>query len=228
MSLVFGAAATDEVALAAGLNNQHTFTILMWHYPTTRTNGRYFSYKGASADKGVFWSNVGNGPHLGVARATLAASAESSKTYTLNQWWYNAFTYDESDGPRIFSGDLATLASEDSSVATFPVVGTGASSDDSGAGWRFGGAAVLSRAYQGRIAIFAHYRRRFSLAEIIASQFLPRTDADCDIFIEAGWNGTGTQPNWTTLGAGINGTVAGATVGPHVPLASPFGREAVA
>lgn len=217
MALTFGAVNTDRVTLAAGLNDLNAFTVLMWHFPTTVTSGRRLW------DKGVDVKGLALTPSLQleqkVGRATTNAFATVSAALATGSWQFAASTFDESDGPRIFTGGLASTASEPAYASR--TVGAGTSSADSGSpfcvGNIEGGGSTFG--YQGRLAVFAHFRRRMSLQEIIAWQYRPYVDADCDIFMQLGWNGTGTQPNLTSLGNGINGTVTGATVGDHVPLA---------
>lgn len=217
MALTFGAATSDRVTLAAGLNDLNAFTVLMWHFPTTVTNGRRLW------DKGVDVKGLALTPSLQleqkVGRATTNAFATVSAALATGSWQFVASTFDESDGPRIFTGGLASTASEPAYASR--TIGAGTSSADSGSPFCVGNieGAGSTFAYQGRIAVFAHFRRRMSLQEIIRWQFQPYTDADCDIFMQLGFNGTGTQPNLTSLGNGINGTVTGATVADHVPLA---------
>ncbi len=223
MALTFGASDSDRVALAAGLDNQHTFTMLFWLYKTTESDFRRVFDKGDAAKALLEWNAAVNDLYFQVKRATTNAVAISTlAALPTNQWTYIAVTFDTTDGPRIFSGSLTSAAAEVSYSSR--TVGSGAGSDDSSFPWYIGqdSSGADASAFRGRIALAAHYRRRFSLAEINAYQFQPRNDADCDIFMHLGFNGTGTQPNLASLSGGINGTVTGATVSGHVPLGSPF------
>lgn len=223
MALTFGAASSDRVVIDAGIDNEHAFTVLMWHYPTTVTAQRRFW------DKGVDIKGLSIDPssrmEMKVGRATTNAFATLSGSLSTGSWQFAACTFDTTDGPRIFTGALDTTASEP--AYSRRDVGAGAASSDSGGPFCIGGIEVGSPiyAFEGRIAIFAHFKRRLTLQEIIAWQFRPFVDADTDIFIELGYNGTGTQPNLTSLGNGIDGTVTGATVGDHVPLPPRFGFD---
>lgn len=225
MSLTFGAASSDRVALAAGLDNQHAFTVLAWIYMTTHTDGRRIWHKGGVNVKTFF---LQFGAALGdfglfVTRATTSADSRSvADVIPVNAWSCVATTYDGSDGPRLFRGGLAQAIAE---VAYGNrVVGVGAEADDSGGPHIIGNRHDFAAAFQGRIARLAHFKRRFTLAEIQRWQFNPFTDADCDLHMELGFAGTGTQPNLTSLGNGINGTVTGAIVSDHVPVA-PIGSQ---
>lgn len=225
MSLLFGANTNDRVLLAAGNDNQHTFTVLQWIYRTADTNFRRLWHKGSPGDAKSFinWSTFANDARFAVKRATTdAAAATAASALPQNQWLFVATTYDATDGPRIFVGTLTTTVAEVSYASR--VVGSGAESSDSDSAWSFGADPTTNGSqFEGRQAIAAHYRRRFSLAELKAYQFTPRNDADCDILLHV--HGTGTQPNLSTLGRGLNGSVTGATVAPHVPLGSPFGAD---
>lgn len=228
MALTFGAATSDRVQLPAGLNNLNAFTVLMWSFCTTHTDLRHLFAKGNVGGRKKAQLNATTTVDFQVTRATTVARAlAADNTNELNKWLCWAFTFDDTDGPRIFKGSLDGSIAEVAYAAVNPVVGAGAVTDDSDNVWFVGNNNALTRAFQGRIAVAAHFRRRMTLGEIRAWQFRPYTDADCDISFHLGFNGTATQPNWTTLGAGINGTVTGATVGAHVPLGPPFGLDAL-
>lgn len=226
MALTFGAATSDRVDLASGLDNVVPETVLLWAYVTTLTNNRTFWNKGASPNnRGPSLDGTAGAVRYYVNRVTTDGDARSATgVVAVNAWALLAFTFDETDGPRIYKGSLDALAVEVSYASR--AVGAGALADDSGQGFRIGNHAAGTLAIQGRIARLARFRRLMTIAEIVRWQFRPYTDADCDIFVELGFNETGTQPNWSTLGAGINGAVTGATVGPHVPLGTPFGVDA--
>lgn len=225
MALTFGAATSDRVTMGAGLNNQHAFTVLAWVYNTTHTDGRRLWMKGGDQIKDLYLSfGAPTGDFsLYVTRAGADADAHStSGVIPLNEWALVAASYDETDGPRLFKGSLTSTIAEVSSYVTL-AVGDGATADDSASPHTIGNrSSTTNQAFQGRIARFAHFKRRLALQEIAAWQFVPFVDADTDIYLELGYTGTGTQPNLTSAGGGINGTVTGATVSDHVPLSPPF------
>lgn len=221
MALTFGAATSDRVDLGAGLPPLAAFTILCWLYPTTRTNGRkVWALRMNDGAYAIYWAFGANGIEAEVPRATVNADRASTETWTMNKWYCLAITYDDTNSVQIFRGDLTTELAEMSYTAG-SITGSGAA--------RIGGTEVSHRignfdvtsAWQGRIARFARWRRRLTLAELVSRQWVTRPDGDCDVFIELGYAGTGTQPNLTSLGNGKNGTVTGATVSDHAPLPLP-------
>lgn len=227
MALTFGAAASDRVTLGAGLDNEQAFTALAWIYKTADTNGTRIWHKGAGNVKDFIlqFGAGGNDFGLVVRRATTNGdSASVTGVLPDNEWSCVACTYDETDGPRLFKGSLTSAIAEVSYATR--IVGSGVTDDDSGSAHIIGNDTTNTRAFPGRIARLAHFRRRMTLQEIIAWQFGAFTDADCDIYLELGYNGTGTQPNLTSLGNGINGIVTGATVADHVPLGLPYTHTA--
>lgn len=217
MALNFGAATTDRVALGSGLDNITAYTLMQWVFPTTRTNGRRWWSKGSSTiHQTAYWSFLSVGIEYDIPRATTAAAARTSNSMALNTWHCVAWTYDETDGPRIFLGTLTSPLVE----ATYALrtVGAGATTVDDGGPFHIGNLNATSVAFRGSIGTQHRWRRRMDLAELAANQFCPAADADCDVAMDFGFNGTGTQANLCNLGNGINGTVTGATVSGHVPL----------
>ena len=65
------------------------------------------------------------------------------------------------------------------------------------------------------------------LAQMQALQFNLHPTTNTLLLSHYGYNGTGTQPDWS--GNGHNGTVTGATVADHVPMppAFPYGDDDV-
>lgn len=224
MALTFGAATSDRVELAAGNDNQNAFTVIGWFYKTADTAGRRLWDKGSGNSKTLFLQfQAADDFGLYVTRAGADADSSSlTGAFPANQWMCIAGTYDGADGPRLFAGSLTATVAE--TAYNFRIVGDGAEADDSGVAHIIGNSNALTQAFPGRIATFAHFRRRLTVQELIRWQFQPYTDADCDIFMELGYAGTGTQPNLVSLGNGLNGTVTGATVADHVPLAPPAAR----
>ncbi len=230
MALKFTNAASNRVVLDAGLDNENTYTVLIWARRTADVTFRSPWAKGGGSATPVrkfldTWASVDQIAFRGSKRTTTNAEAISNTgAFPLNTWMMIACTYDSSDGPRIFTGTLTAEAAEISYASR--TAGSGTEEDDSDQPWLIGQGDNIDQngSFPGEVAIFAHFRRRMTLAEIVAWQFAPYSDADCDIFMELGYNGTGTQPNLTSLGNGINGTVTGATVVDHVPILSAFRR----
>lgn len=222
MALSFGATTNDRVAATGGPAAGQSYTILLWHFPTTVTAGRrWFAFQTPSGLHDVLWSFTASGPFFDVPMASGSASADSSKTYATSKWWMNAFTYSDADGPRIYSGDLATEAAEDP-YNSRSTTGTSIAGDIDSTIANINTGTV---AYQGSIAIFARFNRILTLAEIRRWQYAPFVDADCVQFYELGYDGAGTQKNLANLGTS-DGTVTSATVAAHVPINSWFRQPA--
>ena len=62
-----------------------------------------------------------------------------------------------------------------------------------------------------------------SLAEITQHWMRSQNHANSKVLMHVGYNGTGTQADWS--GHGNSGTVTGATVSAHVPLGPQFGFD---
>jgi hypothetical protein len=219
VALTFGAATTDRVDIALGLGTPSALSILMWVYPTTRTNARRWwaqsGTEGGVYSHNILWNFVGTGIEIEVVRTTSSAIVVTSDTWTLNKWWCLVVTYSEADGIDAYRGDLTTeLAQLTYSTDTTGVGTTKTAAEDRHQISNIG----TNNTFQGRIARAVRWRRRMTLAEAIGQQWITRPDADTDFFFELGYAGTGTQPNLTSLGNGKNGTVTGATVSDHAPL----------
>ncbi len=209
---------------AAALDNLTDFSYIVWFRRTgALAQPKVMMEKGTfggSSRKGLLITN-NDVLKVVVDRADTNAEATSTTDLTLNKWFFVAFTYESSDGPRIFIGDLATLAVEDDGT---PTVGVGAEGDNSADNLEVGASSEGgTRAVPADIAIVAVFNKKLSLGEIHRQQFRPHVTPDSLIFSHLGFNGTGTQPDWS--GNGNSGAVTGATVADHVPLGQPFGFD---
>ncbi len=226
MALLFGAASTDlvEFGSLASLDNLLTFTYITWLYPTTLTVGNRIYSKDAGGDDRAFIEL-----HWGNSDAILASvgwsvgsdeSDSSAGVLTTNAWQCVAVTYDHAGAGnriRIYKGTLSSLLSE---VSYQFNANTGSGThDDSTANLIIGNKTAPRKVFQGRIANACVWNRVLTLGEMIQQQFSPHPTSGCVLFSQLGYNGTGTQPDWS--GNINNGTVTGATVADHVPLA-PF------
>jgi hypothetical protein len=227
MSLLFGAATSDRCEInntSANLDDLTAVTILMWVYPTAATSNRFWFRKdnnpAATNRKSARFPAGGNLNRVEfvVTRATTNASATSAtNSVSTNLWQFFAFTYDETDGPRIFRGTLTSRVVE-LGYSAGPTVGAGATTTDGSTLW-IGNqqAASPSLAFTGRIAAFSYIAKRMTLLELATQQFcFMSAFGDSRVLMQLGYNGTGTQPDWS--GNFNSGTVTGATVAPHVPV----------
>jgi hypothetical protein len=219
MALTFGADTSGRVDIDLGLGTPSALSILMWVYPTTRTNARrWWSQSGTEGgvySHNILWNFVGTGIEIEVVRTTSSAIVVTSDTWTLNQWWCLVVTYSEADGIDAYRGDLTTgLAQLTYSTDTTGVGTTKTAAEDRHQIANIG----TSNVFQGRIARAVRWRRRMTLAEAKAQQYRTLSDADCDFFFELGLDDMGVQQNGTALGAGFDGTITGATLSDHADL----------
>lgn len=119
----------------------------------------------------------------------------------------------------IYLGDLSTVPTE----CTYGTAtdGSGTVTDDSAANLWVGNNPGGTLAWQGRIAGVHFCDRVLTLGEIQRQWMRFDANANSRIISHLGFNGTGTQPDWS--GSGNPGTVTGATVANHVPSGAPFG-----
>jgi len=224
-ALTFGAATSDRVnhGSAASLDNLAALTAMAWVYPTTLTSSRTIisKYRGSSSigwrlalsgtggDISLEWFRTGTDMNYITSDTPLAIT---------NAWYFVAMTADSTVG-HIYTGTLTTPVVESSYGAS--TAGSG-SPDADGARSLFVGnvdATSPTLAFQGRIAWAAVWNRVLTREEIQAQQFKPfcKSSDGCVLFTHLGWAGTGTQPDLS--GSSNNGTVTGATVSDHVPIA---------
>lgn len=229
MSLNFGAATSNRVDISLDAQNDALaagFSILTWVYPTTRTNGRrfwsLFGNDGADYLHSIHWNFDGDGTETVVVRSTTPALLNTSDTWTMNKWWFLAVTYDETDGLDAYRGDLTTLASQ--LTYRTDTTGSGSTRDSGVANHRLANAST-STSFRGLMARFIKINRKLTLQEVISRQFYFLSDADTTAHFELGYNGTGTQPNYSAQGQGASGTVSGATVSVHPRLPFMLGRS---
>lgn len=223
ISLTFGAATSDRVdcGSAATLNNLDPFTWMGAVYPTTLTDTRKISTKGGNKRWEI--SGTAGNIRLRVAQATTAADYTTNTTplATLNKWYFIAVSYNSAGAAgqmiNIYTGDWATAMSE----ATYGVAtdGVGAVTSDAADILMIGNNAGGTLAFQGRIGHFSVYNVELTLAQIEAQRLRQFAAANCRMFHQLGFDGTGTQLDKS--GNANNGTVTGATVSAHHPYLPP-------
>lgn len=230
MALTFGANTSDRVDFGTGtsIDGFTANTFLSWFFPTTISANKRFATKETSAagfEKEWTLRSTGQIDSLynfSGADATARSANSAGNILTVNKWWFVAMTLDQFFGPRLYLGDLSTSAYETAYAAQ--TSGTGTIADDSTANFVLGnGTGTVTFAPIGRIAWFSYHNAQLSLAEIRLQQFRPHVVASTKLFCHLGFNGTGTQPDWS--GNGNAGTVTGATVSAHVPLGPLYGFD---
>lgn len=222
-----GSAKYVSVTAATSINSLTAFTYFAWVYRTgTDTSAPDMFNKGAFPDsRKEFGLNDSAGTLRGVVdRATTDCTASSTTSINTNEWSCVAMTYSEANGIKMFTGTLATAMAEVSYASQ--VTGSGATGDDSANAQEFGGRSTggANANFPGYIAVASICNAEMSLAEIQRQQFRPQITSSCVCYQHLGYNGTGTQADWS--GNLNNGTVTVATITQHVPLTSLFGAAA--
>lgn len=216
---------------ATNINTLATGSFLMWVYPTnTATTARIFA-KSNNVATGWFFSmndTIGNF-RFSMGRSTALTNHVTNSTpfATANKWYCLAVSWDlnGATGQRIniYTGDLTTPLVE----ATYGTAadGSGTQPSDSAVDLAIGNvpSATPNVAFPGYIANTILINRTLSIGELISLQYFPRVVSGTVGYWNLGFNGTGTQTDYS--GAGNPGTVTGATVAPlHVPLGPVFAR----
>jgi hypothetical protein len=211
MSLRYGASTSDRISIAqsATVNNLTAWTNIGWFRPSGFGGGglRMWSKQSTSNQRHAGAVNNGSGTLAHDAQRATDSTAVSTTTLLLDIWQCVAFTYDETDGVRIFIGTHNDPMAE--VVYASRAVGSGATEADSANPLFFGNRDTLASAFLGQIQEQAHYARRMSRDELEAWRRDP-SPVGAAVFIVPGQNGTGTQSDLT--GNGNHGTVTGATV----------------
>lgn len=242
MALSFSGNDGDRVACGsdASLDNLATMTCLAWINTTAFLQSNNWFPKivtkrtdGVSGNwtLGIGNNTFGGAPVLALitdrAYDTTTMVAESvDNTLVAGKWQFVGFT-DGGAGvnPKLLAGDLTTLCVEPSyrAAVTAPA---GALTSDAAANVLIGNRdrATPSDSMSGAIAWAGIYSADLSVAECQAIQFRTAKHLSTNVLnMHLGYNGTGTQPDWS--GSGNNGTVTGATVADHVPLGPQWGFE---
>ena len=216
-----GSSNKTDFGTAASLNSQTAHTTMMWFYANAAgTPTRLWLEKGAYPSRNPNIIFGYNNMFLGfvVDRATT----DSDASVTLTQGWYfGAFTYDETDGARIFLGTVRQDVKE-AGGDYVRNVGAGASVDTSAANFLVGGSVAGSNSVDGSVAFISYYGRRMELAEIVSHQYNPRVGPGCVLFSWLGSNGAGLQRDLS--GRGNHGLNTGASAVSNGPLIFPFPR----
>lgn len=229
MALSLSDGATDLInhGTATALDNMAQATVMMWIFLDNVNNAiRGFAGKTNSGTLTTGWgisrnNTDGTRIDLRVNRATTDQTASSSTgVLQASQWQLVAVTWDITNGgPKIYWGDLDTVVVD---VTNSAADGSGTQDDDSTFDLVIGNILTGgARAIPGDIAWAAVYNRDLSLEEIRFHQYRQRfLSSNCLIFSHYGYNGTGTQTDWS--GNGNGGSVTGATQANHAPLSPPF------
>ncbi len=227
MALLFDAA-TEQVdhGSDASLDNLVPCTYAVWIYPDTiNTSNRKIISKRVNGSNSFEWTvtDVFDGSRPESINAGWAHSggggnsASVANVLTVGAWNFEAVTFDGTNAPRLWHGDLSTIVSEVSYFSqNAPSGGLG---DDSSASFVVGRRGITTN-FLGRIAWLGAWGAELTLGQLKALQFRPRLfEGNCKLFVHYG-------PGAVDLsGLGSNGTITGATVADHVPLGPRFGFD---
>ena len=225
MSLDLAGTTPKVVVGTTPFDNMEIGTMLTWVRPTTATANQIMIDKRDPPTEGyrlfIMWDDGRFGFQLDRNPSDLFAFSSAS-TYTANVWQYLVSTFDMAGAngdQKCFRGLLDTVVSEVSGYDS-QLVGSGAAFTNTGLNQTLGNRDAADLPVQGLMAWAAIYDRQLSLAEIRQQQYNIWTPIDpdnCLGFWNLGFNGTGTQPDWS--GNRNNGTVSGgAAEDNHVPL----------
>lgn len=231
MSLSFTAATTNRVAYGTALGNWTAGSWVFWYYPTTLASfvsivQLYGSSAVPSIIGGVTTSELRMVWRRGAGGSNMTYETNNA-SITTNKWWYVGATVDQSAGAgvkvKFYVGDLSTLAVLKTNGTTTDV--SSGYVTNNGATFYVGDNATDVTPQVMRFACVQFFPSIvLTLAEIQALQFrFGPWRTGVKLFSHLGFNGTGTQPDWS--GNGNAGTVTGAAVAPHVPLRPFFGAD---
>lgn len=226
MALLFDAD-TERVACGsdASLDNIAVVTVMVVFRPSVVTDLQHIMDKGQE-----FFVRIQSDNDITIFREynTVNCNCRSDSNPVTVDVWQIMFGVDGGNGvaPHIYIADLGAELLEVTSYGAQQTPSTTLTSDAANTlHWGYNPLAE-SRSYSGDIARGMIFAEALSLGQCrsIYNRVLTGLAHNCRIWTELGYNGTGTQPDWS--GNGNSGTVTGATVVPHAPLGPPFGFDA--
>lgn len=232
MALAFTDGSTNNIdhGSATPLDTLTTWTAIFWINWNTLTDFRQMMNKAVGLGRRRIEVDATDELTVRVARNSFANNCvytTNNANLTTGKWWYIAVTFDTGASAgevvNVYLGDISTLVTERTYATATD--GSGAVDSEASASLFVGSAGGGgSNAVGADIAIFQFYDTALSVEAIQLLQWLPRVlNSNCLIYSHYGFNGTGTQADWS--GNGNSGTVTGATVSDHVPLGPPFGFD---
>jgi hypothetical protein len=217
MSITYGAVNSDRLTIAASssINNLTAWANIAWYRPTSFGGGglRVWAKQlngggGAQRHAGIISNSSGALAHE-ASRVTTNSTCTSSTVLGLGRWQCVAFTYDETDGTRIFVGTESSPMQE--VLYSARAAGSGATQLDDTKPLYFANRDTFTSAYIGQIEEQAHFGRRLSLDEMCAWQRQPYI-GDARVYIHHGMSGVGVGTQIDLTGNGNHGTITGPTV----------------
>ena len=213
-ALVFGAAASDRVSIAAAaaINDLDPFTYIGWFNPSSLGTNRQLVDKAAAGNVGkVFGADGTDSSKLQfrVSRATTATNYSSATgVVVINTWQLFALVFDSTLGAglkcKFYKGTLSAPAALQ--TATVAAEGAGTLTSEATSPLLIGNVVGLTIAFVGSIAPVAVFNVALSLADIQSWQQRPRVTVGANVakmFVRPGKNGadcieyTGLTPTVT-------------------------------
>ena len=223
-------AASDRVSIAAdaSINNLSAFTCLIWFYTdSSASDAQVYFRKGENPSRVTLERLSGDADDFeGQVRhaTTHATTRTTGVNKPINTHFFTAMTFGDAQATnriRIYTATLGNIVVE-ASYST-QTDGVGSQNDDSSYPLILGNQSNFNERLLGRMAFYHLVSSELTLSEIIEQQYHPHVRSDSQVFMHLGFNGTGTQPDWS--GNGNSGTVTGTVVADHVPLGPPFGFD---
>jgi hypothetical protein len=232
MALEFTGGDADRVECGsdATLDDITTGTILMWVYIDGFGGSfRWFCKKAAAEFAGYWELYHGNAGalHFGIDYTVADVLMIDNAALSTGQWIFIGASFDSSAvaaNQKLWIGDLTTLAAEPAVYAT-QQASNGVIVTNAAANLKVGNRVGDDRSPDGRIAWIGIWNgTRMIQGQVRDQQFNPHvtSDGNCVLFMHLGFNGTGTQADWSGNSQN-NGTVTTATVADHVPLKPLYG-----
>jgi hypothetical protein len=222
MALTIATVATDVIDFGSAVGTTLSkFTVWGWFRTATLSNNKAFWGKGATTSMRYFIHASAGNVTFKVPRATTATTYTTNDApLSSNTWHFWSATFDSSVTPvaHIYVAQFGNALVERTYGTSTD--GTGGLSADTGANFLLGVNGNFS-GQAGRHAFIGYVADVLNLGQLKSLMAHPRVVASNKLFCSVGFNGTGTQADWS--GNGNNGTVTGATVGAHVPIRPIFG-----
>lgn len=174
MALKFGTipptAGTDAVTVAnnAAFQDLQAFTVLMWMLPTALDNlinGETPLWtKGTGVGAKQFYVDGVNGNiHVQISRATVSANARSTSLVKLNEWQFVGFTFDATNGIKIYHGFERVTSSKpifaDVTTGEPDPIGSGAVTADGNTALVWGGFSGQAMPWNGLLEMSGLWNR---------------------------------------------------------------------
>lgn len=216
---------SDRIDTPAGatVDTLSTFTYLIWFFNTGVGNQRFFT-KGTTNQK--LWRNETNGTdHVFVCSRTSGTTSDNFRTndglIVTNAWAFLGVTRDPNAGTILhgYRGSLTSQVIENTSYQS-NVNGSLVDDTDAGGGFKIGNLFANNGAFSGNIAWVGVWNRVLTLPEMQALQYNPQVTSGNVLFIYPGYNGLGTQIDFS--GNANHGTVTGTTMAnTEIPISIP-------